>query len=108
MSNLLLEGCLVHTRDGREKQVKNLGYLLRRWREIVGIRLWTRIDGKTVKIGQSPFEGCLLVARFSNGDSYSCPWADCEHCVAWLHRPVLYGLRFQVDHEAERIIEGSW
>lgn len=103
--NELLTKCYVTTRDGKERVVKNLGYLLKRWQEVERIQLWTELCGQRVKLPGSVFEGCLLVVHFRNGDTYSCPWADCEHCVSWLHRPVFYGLKFREDNGPEREIK---
>lgn len=80
---------------GKVRAVKNLGWLLRHWKDVEHFTIRTIIEGQ-------PLDGTLLVAWCRNGVSYSTGWAgDVEHVLSWLRRPVFRGLRVAINPPPE-------
>ncbi len=78
--------------DGSQKNVKNLGWLLRHWRDVKSLSVDT---GKKEYV--SPVS---LTAHMSNGDRFVSYWADSSILLNWIKRPVFYGLPVIIDgHE---------
>ena len=68
-------------------QVKNLGWMLRHWREIERVAfLYTG--------GPLPAPDGVLVAHLRGGGTYQTAFASWSVCVLFLDRPVLRGLPF--------------
>lgn len=68
--------------DGTTRTVKNLGWLVRHWREVVSFTIDApRIDNCD----------CLLRAHMSDGAEYSTDFASSNLLKDWLHRPVFRG-----------------
>ncbi len=70
--------------DGRQRTVKNLGWLLRHWRDVYFIE---------VTDSSNSSDDCLLQAHCDGGPLYETGWADRNVCADWLDRPVFRGLR---------------
>lgn len=78
--------------DGREKRVKNLGWLLRNWRRVREIRLYT-------KDLTNPSDDGYLVADVGEGNRYMTGFADSGIMKQFVVRPVFRGLPLIVDGE---------
>jgi len=68
-------------RQGKIKQVKNLGYLLKHWQEAEYIRFDSNTEG-----------GGYMLAVLKSDKIYSTAWASEGVFFAWIHRPVFRGL----------------
>jgi hypothetical protein len=68
-------------REGRE--VKNLGWLLRHWKEVESFNIseWTGA-------GEA---GALMIAKLNDGGAFVTKWADASVLRDWLRRPVFRG-----------------
>ncbi len=76
------------------RAVKNLGWLLRHWREVESLGFNYRWNGKA-----APANDGELVARLKGGGTYLTDYASLS--VAWnfLLRPVFIGLPFELSLE---------
>jgi hypothetical protein len=72
------------TRSGKERKVKNLGWLLRNWKNIVRIHVST---GKLLNASDDAY----MWVEMRDGSTYETGWADRGVCWDWLDRPVLRG-----------------
>ncbi len=73
-------------RNGVTRKVKNLGWLLRNWQDVVKI---TVTEPET---GAKPCHwDCILTAELRGGGYYKTGWADRGVCRDWLRRPVFKG-----------------
>lgn len=79
-------GSFVIRPDGSERKVKNLGWLLRHWRDV---------DRLTIKT--FPTHAAVLTAHMRDGTRYVTGWASTDVMVEWLHRPVFYCTRVRID-----------
>lgn len=80
--------------DGSKKIVKNLGWLLRHWKEV---------DSFNIDTSRSEYSPSLT-AHMNNGDRFVSYWADSSILLNWIKRPVFYGLPVIIDGK-EYIIE---
>lgn len=75
--------------NGRTAPVKNMGYILRRWKEI------SELEVKAITQSQLPRTGlaseCELFVRFNNKDVYKIEFHTPEILWVWLSRPTLIG-----------------
>lgn len=69
--------------DGQVRRVKNLGWLLRHWKEVNRIQ---------VRENDNPDDDAYLVAHMDDGSLYRTGWACRDVCFDWLRRPVFYGV----------------
>lgn len=77
--------------DGTSRQVKNLGWLRRHWKDVEGFRL-VRLTQKRREYPQ--WEG-LMVAYLKGTVpfcEYRVLWANSELMLSWLDRPIFRGL----------------
>lgn len=80
-------------RNGKQKPVKNLGWLLRNWKQVESFEI-------DLPHGQTLAEA-TLVALLRDGDSYVCEFASYNILRNWLHRPVFMGM--EVDDKISNI-----
>jgi len=72
--------------NGESKPVKNLGWLLRHWKEVDFICITKLRDGRgwmRVFLKRPKRDGVFY---------YFATWESWELCVQWVHRPVLRGV----------------
>jgi hypothetical protein len=79
----------VITREHGAKAVKNLGWLLKHWRQVEWLGFNWAPDNKRVIDGE-------LVARLLDGSVYLSEYASLGVCWNWLNRPVFKGLEFRL------------
>lgn len=72
-------------RHGTVRPVKNLGWLLKHWRDV------ERFDVRAYD-GEARVCDAWLVARLRDGGMYETPFASFEVLRLFLHRPVFRGL----------------
>ncbi len=74
--------------NGNIKEIKNLGYMLRNWKEIESIQVgnFEEYEGK----GMSP--DCFMSVDFQDGKIYTTGFMSKSVLASWLDRPVLRGL----------------
>src|SRR6185369_1263255 len=82
--------CFV-SRDGKQAPVKNLGWLLRHWRDIS----YVRMDYKPEKL---PCDAVLCANFKDKSGFYMAQWADASIMYRWLNRPVFRGLPANIGH----------
>ncbi len=84
---------IVHYADGRTKPVKNLGYLLRRWRDVTCVEVTPFNQTElTHTPGFTAFPpDCTLIVYFNNKDKYVTDFHSAGILWIWLSRPVLVG-----------------
>lgn len=72
--------------DGRPKRVKNLGYVLKNWKEV---------DTMLVAPVSGPVRdwAAVMFVALRDGSIYATAWADLSIIRDWLDRPVFRGLR---------------
>jgi hypothetical protein len=78
----------VRYTDGRVREVKNDGYLLRNWRDVVKIVVSTNMQGDA---------SMLVIMR---GRRYISNWRCADELWRWLDRPVLRGVTLVWDGRA--------
>lgn len=76
-------------KDGVRREVKNLGWLLRNWKDV---------DGFAVLAGNQVANGALLVAKLKSGGNYVSTFASFSVLLDFLDRPVFRGLRCVVSY----------
>lgn len=67
------------------RQVKNLGWLLRNWKDVGGFRLTKQTHG-------FPYNEGFMVAFLKGGGTYETEWASFSLMQTWLDRPVFRGV----------------
>lgn len=72
---------IVTKPDGTQKEVKNLGWLLRHAGEVERITLSDRTDGARC--------GCVLTAELGDGTLYTSPFNSLQICLEWVKRRSL-------------------
>lgn len=77
------------TANGRP--VKNLGWLLRHWKDVTGFVI---TDHPPVKNGIADAD-CVLVATLHGGGEYKTGFASHKLLTMWLDRPVFRGVPVQ-------------
>ena len=85
------------------RQVKNLGWLLRNWKDVICLEV--KHNGCT----SFPNEA-YLKAFCRNDKIYETDWASFSHCIEWLDRPVFKGCNVTVifaDGTSEKYEIGS-
>lgn len=75
---------IITYQNGKQKQVKNLGWLLRNWQDVESFCFVYNPNTKTVCDGE-------LIAWLKNGVKYSTDFASFNVCVDWLDRPIFKG-----------------
>jgi len=83
----------VVTEEGRSHAVKNLGWLLRNWKQI------TRFE---LQRDHGPAQEALMVAYFPHGH-YTTNWASWNLMLAWLDRPIFRGLPVSLDGASDKV-----
>ena len=78
---------IVIRSDGSQKRVKNLGWLLRHWKEVESLSINTRYSKDVA----------TLTAHMDNGDRFVSYWADSSILLNWIKRPVFFGLPVIID-----------
>lgn len=79
-------------RQGKnEKPVKNLGWLLRHWKEVNGFTLAKLPDGGAWD--------AVMLAHLNDGGYFMSTWADASVMLQWVKRPVFSGLPGTTDDE---------
>lgn len=78
---------IVIRSDGSQKRVKNLGWLLRHWKEVESLSIDTRYSEDVA----------TLTAHMDNGDRFVSKWGSATILFNWIKRPVFYGLPVIVD-----------
>jgi len=75
--------------NGRQVPVKNLGWLLKNWKEVKSFELHSKglIDG-------------YMIAHLRDGGSYHSAWNSKSIMLDWIKRPVFYGLPYSLDGRA--------
>ncbi len=73
----------IENRDGKKREVRNLGWLIRNWRAVESFRFemnkeTSRCDG-------------LLIAHLRDGGKYVSEYASLSVCFNWLKRPIFQG-----------------
>lgn len=94
-------------RNGVKKLIRNLGYLLRNWKEVVSISIdyspeVLYYEDELVNRIKEPI---LLAVKFQNGSIYSIRWSSVTHCVNWFNRPVFKGLDILILSRAHKLGE---
>lgn len=81
--------------DGKVKPVKNLGWLLKHWKEVERFEVmpWglQQVGGKPHRPGKHHWDA-LMIAYLRDGGRYEALWADRSVMRDWLHRPVFRGV----------------
>lgn len=72
---------------GKVRAVKNLGWLLRHWKEVESFTVDPHPD--------TPRTDCILRATMRDGTKYETDFASASILNDWLHRPVFRGLPVQ-------------
>lgn len=68
--------------DGRRTPVKNLGWLLKHWKDVDYFRVTDLPHGRGL------LQAVLRRQKPWLPTSYVCEWESLSHCLEWLHRPV--------------------
>ena len=76
--------------DGDQvREVKNLGWLFRHWKEVDHFEILTNDT-----LGRcDSWRGAYMIAHLRDGRRYETPWADRRILKRWLDRPVFRGIR---------------
>lgn len=74
---------------GKAKAVKNLGWLLRHWKDVEWLGFNYAPDSKRKIDGQ-------LVAKLTDGSTYLTDYASLSVCWNWLDRPIFRGREFRL------------
>lgn len=93
--NFLGLDCIVRDKDGRvDRRVKNLGWLLKHWSDVVGFEIrhpaytepgYCNRQHKTDTV-------CYMVAHLQDGRTFETNWADPSICRDWIRRPRFRGM----------------
>lgn len=89
----------IESPNGDVRHVKNLGWLLRHWKEIV------RFDWITNPNAYRWPDGTLS-AYLRDGDVYRIEWGSGTVCQRWLNRPIFRGLPIDWDGRRHIIQKG--
>jgi len=80
--NLPRSGAFITDSNGNViRQVKNLGWLLKHWKQV-----------KFFRVYYHNVSDCVLQAVLNNGTRYLTTWESRQVMTDWLHRPVFRGL----------------
>jgi len=79
---------VFNTAKGTEKTVKNLGWLLRNWRQVESFSWY---DVHSLYYPETVSDG-FLMARLDDGRVFHTSFASYTVFVHWLNRPVFRGL----------------
>lgn len=78
----------VYSSDQKSvKTVKNLGWLLRHWKEVKEFYI-SHVDGRNFPNPEYRMQACL-----TDGRMYETDWASLEILWHWLDRPVFRGVK---------------
>jgi len=81
----------VIAKDGTEKEVENLGWLLKHWQEVEWFEVHTYYP--SIHERDKPrYWDCWLVAHMQEGIRYKTEFADKSVLWDWLNRPKFRGL----------------
>ena len=72
--------------DGKEKAVKNLGWLLRNWKSV------ERFEIKPPPAGTVFTHEALMIAHCRDGVRYETLWGSKTVLLDWIHRPIFRGI----------------
>jgi hypothetical protein len=90
MRPLIHDGSFLYDADGTEiKEVANLGWILRHWKDVERIRV-TPIF-KTDDVTNPDHWDCAVIFYLNDGRYYATPFASSSVCLDWLDRPVFRG-----------------
>ncbi len=78
----------------RATPVKNLGWILRNWKDVESFEFAEPTSGR-------PVTDLILVAHCRDGRVYLTHFASLAMCLNFLHRPIFYGLTVK-NHLASR------
>lgn len=78
----------ILTKNGKTRTVKNLGWLLRNWREVESFKL--------AKHGKFPNDEGRMTAFLKCGGKYETGWASFDLMQEWIKRPVFFGLKAEI------------
>jgi len=84
--------CYWISPDGRVHNVKNLGWILRHWREVAWSG-WTDLTPGRDWSGRVTFRA----KRGADWTSFQTDWACLDVFLHWMHRPVFRGLPLLVN-----------
>ena len=79
---------LVVYPGGKTREVRNLGWLLRRCSKN---KPWQGVKQIAVINALNKNYDCLMIAIMLDGYVYSCEWQSREILRKWLHRPTIKG-----------------
>lgn len=89
----------VIVRNNKPKAVKNLGWLLRHWKEVEWLGFNYQPNSREMIDGE-------LVAQLKGGTVYLSSYSSLSVCWNWLNRPIFKGLQFRLvmldQHENNR------
>lgn len=73
--------------NGKVKTVRNLGWILRHWKDVESFTITDE--------GNARAWGCKLRANLKDGAVYETNFADRDVCYKFLHRPSFHGIRVE-------------
>jgi hypothetical protein len=82
---------IVQKTNGKTVKVKNLGWLLKHWKEVDYFNLY--------RFGNFPKNEGLMIAKMKAGSgylSYRTEWASYDLMSEWLKRPVFDGIEINI------------
>jgi hypothetical protein len=84
--------CYWISTAGRVRNVKNLGWILRHWRDVASAEWQDQIPGRN-------WSGRVTVRAKSGAAwaSFQTDWACLDVFLSWMHRPVFRGLPLLVN-----------
>jgi hypothetical protein len=77
-------------KDGRKRTVKNLGWLLRNWKQVESFVITSRTE-RPLRINVDP--SCHMEAKLRAGVSYHTDWGSRDVLATWIVRPVFVGVK---------------
>lgn len=73
---------VIHTSTGKQRKVKNLGWLLANWRNVQSFSVARLLRDRY---------GARLVAHMDDGRAFVTDFASSQVLACWLNRPVFRG-----------------
>lgn len=96
MEPLAFRATISHP-DGRVREVKNLGWLLRRWKEVDHLTIKTRRETWYAHGAVGWHPEAELTAKMRGGVVYRTTFASLAVLIDWLHRPSFYSCTVTID-----------
>lgn len=90
-------GAVVVSGD-QVREVKNLGWLLRNWRDVDRFEILTKGEF-TNRYG---LNGAYMIAHLRSGRRYETPWLSLDALRDWLKRPVFDGVPVHYPDSVQR------